>query len=485
MQDGQEDSARFVKKIKEKVHDWKSRHLWATRISAFIFLLLFFSFVVLTYANFYRVHTNVASARYMLSALVQSQAAIIAIVISLTLIAVQLTASAYSPRVISIFRHSYGWQALFVLYGISIFYGLLVLKMIKGADDLSPITYLDISLEGHISIAYALGCLTFAMLIMYLQSIINFLNPASIIKRLAKEITKDKILNSKEDPIQPIMDIIHGSIMKYDFGTTRVGLRAVAERAIVIIDLDGEEEISRCFCDYLRRVSRLAVSKMDEESTVEVIENLENFGKSTAEKGLEYAVKQAARTIEGVGARAFATRKELEYVAWKAAESLGDVGSVAVENELESATILIVGALERIGKTATEKVFEDVVDRVVESLGLVGEAAAEKKLDRATRQAAQCLGFVGTFAATKEFKRAISNTVFSLGLIGKIAAKKGLEIATQQAAMSLAELTLPSEEVVKTAIRKYEYELKEQDRDSFQKFMKLYEQELEKLRAKK
>ena len=45
------------------------------------------------------------SARYLLSALVQSLAAIIAIVVTMTLVAVQLTASAYSPRVIDIFKN--------------------------------------------------------------------------------------------------------------------------------------------------------------------------------------------------------------------------------------------------------------------------------------------------------------------------------------------------------------------------------------------
>ena len=63
--------------------------------------------------------------------------------------------------------------------------------------------------------------------------------------------------------------------------------------------------------------------------------------------------------------------------------------------------------------------------------------------------------------------------------------EKGLEFATWQAALSLAELTILSEEIVKTAIQNYESELEEQDRDSFQKFMKIYEQELEKLRAEK
>jgi len=79
----------------------------------------------------------------------------------------------------------------------------------------------------------------------------------------------------------------------------------------------------------------------------------------------------------------------------------------------------------------------------------------------------------------------VSLAARSLGEVGRIAVKKGLEYAIRQAARSLAKLTILSEELVKTAIRDYQSELEEQDRDSFQKFNKLYEQELEKLRAEK
>ena len=75
--------------------------------------------------------------------------------------------------------------------------------------------------------------------------------------------------------------------------------------------------------------------------------------------------------------------------------------------------------------------------------------------------------------------------VKSLGFVGIAAAKKGLEVTTRRTALSLAELTFLSEEIVKTAIHDYESELKEKDRDSFQKFMKIYQQELEKLQAEK
>jgi len=458
MQDEKEIFKGFVSTIKEKVRDWESKYQGATRISAFIFLLLFSLFVVLTYANYYRVHTNTESARYLLSALVQSQAAILAIVISLTLIAVQLTASTYSPRVISLFRDSYGWQALFVFYGISIFYGLLVLKMIKGADDLSDdlsqITYLKISLEGHISTAYALGCLTFVMLIRYLQSVINFLNPASIIKRLAIKITKDKILNSEEDPIQPIMDIVHGSIMKYDLETTRVGLKAVTEQVTKIIDSDIEEKISGLFCKHLERVGKLAVSKMDEESTAEVIENLEKLGRSTAEKGFENATALTAEFLEAVGVTA--AKKDLGGATWRALESLEAVGKAAAEKDLGGATEQAAKSLENFGKAALYW-----TKQVAWSLVEVGRTATEKGLENATQQAA-----------------------WSLIEVGRTATERGF-LSAAEAAKSLAKLTLLSEEIAKTAIQDYESELEEQNRDSFQKFKRPYEQELEKLRAEK
>lgn len=439
MQDRKEDSAFSVKNIREKVHDWKSQDLWTVRLFKYIRLYVLVVFAVgFVFKLFNLIHTEPTSARYMLSALVQSQAAIIAIIVSLTLIAVQHTASAYSPRVIRIFRDNPDMWILLGFYGISIFYGLLVLKMIRGAEDTSQIMISSISLEAYISSVYALGISTFAILCLYIWNIMSLLTPETIIKRLKNEITKGNLLNSKEDPIQPIVDIVHGSIMKYDIETTRVGLKAVTEQVIKIVGPDAEKEISGHFCKHLERAGRLAVSKMDEESTAEVIENLKVFGKSTAEKGLEYATAQTAEFLEAVGVTAM--EKELVVATWRA----------------------------------------------VESLGAVGEAAAKKGLEKATQQAARSLGHFGKLTAEKGLVGATRQAAESLVRVGLVAAKKGLEDAALRAARALAELTILSEEVVKTAIHNYESKLNvKQKLFYFQKFMKLYEQELEKLRAEK
>ena len=104
-----------------------------------------------------------------------------------------------------------------------------------------------VSFERGISIAYWLGVVTLVLLFLYRWNIINLLKPKTIISRLATDITKDSLVNAKEDPIQPIRDIVRGPIMKYNIATTRAGLKAVTERVVEIIDSEGEKEISKLF----------------------------------------------------------------------------------------------------------------------------------------------------------------------------------------------------------------------------------------------
>jgi len=519
MQDGK-DSMGFVKNIKEKVRDYKSKHLWDARsLEYYLLFVLVVLVVIYVFDHLNLIHTEPTSALYMLSALVQSQAAIVAIVITLTLIAVQLTASAYSPRVIRIFRDYPDMWILLCFYGFSIFLGLLVLKMIRSAEDSSQIVIFNISLESSIIFVYALGISTFAILCLYLRNIMGLLTSENIINQLKIKITKSNILNSEENPIQPIMDIIHGSIMKYDLETTRVGLRAITDRVLEIICPDKEKEISERFCGHLMRVSRLTASREDEESAIEVIKNLGIFGKSAAEKRLEDATTQVVVSLEEVGKSA--AEKRLEDATWEAVKFLGEVGGAAAKQDLKDETSRAVSSLLVVGKSAAEKRLDGAPKLAAMCLGNVGEAAAKKSLEDATKWAAICLGELGETAAKKGLEGATLRVAESLGIVGKTAAKQGLkdatsravssllvigitsvknslegatwrvakslglEGATEKAARSLADLTISSEEVVKTTIKDYESKLEEKDRDSFQKFMKIYEQKLEELRAER
>jgi hypothetical protein len=425
----------------------------------------------------------------MLSALVQSQAAIVAIVITLTLIAVQLTASAYSPRVIDIFKKNPDMWLLLSCYGISIFYGFIVLKLVEGTEEeavsqsvIWSLGCVSISFESYVSLAYWLGAFTFVALFPYMWNIIGLLKSESIINRLANEITRDKIINSKEDPIQPIVDIIHGSIMKYDLETTRVGLKTVTDKVLEIICPDDEVKISRHFCDHLTRVGRLAISREDGESTLVVIGNLKNFAKSAAGSGLEDATTHAALSLGEVGKAA--AGNGLEIAALIAAMSLEEVGKSAAGNGLETATTHAALSLGEVGKSAVGSGLEIATMHAAASLGEVGKSAAGNGLADATTQAAFSLGEVGKSAVGSVVAGATAQAVWSLGEVGKSAVGSGLADATQRSAKSLAELTFLSEENVKPKFKTMISKVV-QDFDAFHEFSKIYEQELEKLQAEK
>lgn len=140
---------------------------------------------------------NSTSTRYMLSALIQSEAAIVAIVITLSLVAVQQTASSYSPRVIDVFKKNPDFWILTISYIIAIIYGLGVLENIKGNDE--NIIYSDF--VHHIEMSYFLGIFVFFSLVLYILSTLNLLKPHEIINILSEKITKQNLLlNVGENP---------------------------------------------------------------------------------------------------------------------------------------------------------------------------------------------------------------------------------------------------------------------------------------------
>ena len=378
------------------------------------------------------------SARYLLSALVQSLAAIIAIVVTLTLVAVQLSASAYSPRVIDIFKKDWIMWLLLVWYGLSIFFGLFVLEMIGG--EYQNLGRWGVPLELCVFLAYLMGIIAFAGLFLHIGNVINLLKPETIIKRLSGNITKENVLkhiesvkeNKKdrtkpieEDPIQPIIDIIHSSVMKYDFATTSSGINTITNRAIEVMD-PNERKISKHFYNHLGHIGKLAVNRGDEESVIKVIKNLEAFGE-------------------------LAAKREYDVTTAEVAKCMGSVGKTAAGKRYADATRQAILCIRSVGETASKgNSLKVAVCQVVRSIGAVGLSAEENELIDEVWQAKRSLVLVGIFAEGKRFEK-----------------------ATQKALECLARLDTSSKEIVESEIKTT---LEEEDWDFFDGFMKSYKQ---------
>lgn len=387
----------LIHNTKEKLCDleenaqsvWEKIELKYPTPARFLVYLVLFGGVILvcnTIFDYFELfhHPSSSNLQYMLSALVQSEAAIVAIVITLTLIAVELSAHEYSPRVVDIFKKNPDIWILLFIYGTSIYYGLIVLKYVpipKGNPLPSETEILNLNFSlplcpdfitlDHISFALWLGIFSFVALVPYMLNITNLLKPQNIIKKLAKEITIDTI-KKDEDSIQPIVDILNKSIVSYDFETVKIGLKELNEQVTKVIDSKckpkSKEEIIKSYCYNLERVGQLAIRSADTESAEEVIKNLQTFG-------LHAATKEVVISI-GILGKAAIKNKQPD-VSLKAADFLGEMGKKCEEKTIEEVPGRTVKELKELGTNAANagQELESTVCHAVWALKKVGIAA--------------------------------------------------------------------------------------------------------------
>jgi hypothetical protein len=295
------------------------------------------------------------SARYLLSSLVQSEAAIIAIIISLSLVTVQIAASSYSARVIDIFRNSHYLWTLLWFYLISMTYSLYVLMMIKNEANLH--------LCADIFLSFIFGILAFFALIPFILLMFRLLRPSKTIDMLSQEITLENLLQANVDEgsneeIQPIIDTITSSMLRYDEGTTSYGLKTIESKVIAIIKQNDlkDPELQKKFVGpiafWLYEIGSIAVNQNDEYAIRRIIETLEHIAISAEELELDIIASAIINSIADIGEGSVKNR--LEYAGTSAAISLRTVGVKSIEKNLIATPIKTVSRIHSFYLSAEE-----------------------------------------------------------------------------------------------------------------------------------
>lgn len=335
---------RVITAVKASIEKYPHYIFPPPLISFAVFMLLYFSHIV----------TSVDSARYLLSTLVQSEAAAIAIVVTLSLVAVQQAASSYSQKVIRKFRKSPSLWALTILFISSMIYTLIILKMVQ------PTFFIvlaesnaDPNLEWHIRLCLSLGVLCFATLAFYIRRVLIKFETPRVIQELSRDITRTEF--RREDPVQPIMELAQKSIRKHDFRITKECLDTVKKRMSILFeeeDLEEEEEteISMTVRKHFSTMGRLAINEEDRDSASEVISIIKEMGMITVEKGFKRASKEFVLSLEEMGMAAI--EKVYENISLEAASCLNEIGIRAAERGLEEVIWNVILSLRRIGMSA-------------------------------------------------------------------------------------------------------------------------------------
>ena len=324
-------------RIQLRKYHWIIYHILLVLV--FLISCLFFF-----YGDF--LHTDIDSARYLLSALVQSEAAVIALVVTLSLVAVQLVASSYSTKALEIFSESPDLWVLAISYIGTIIYSLIILKTINETNYKI--------LEIHIIFSCSFGFFCFIALLPYIYVVLTMLKPSNIILRLSQRIDLYTFLH--KDAALPLINIVIVSILKYDFDTARNGMEIIGNRISNILrneNISDEQdlEISRTLNDYVSDIGELAKNRSERGSIIALMNMVSRIGKVATEMQLDRTSSQLAVYIGTLGLDNVGQCKK--EITGRAIEILGNFRSIAIDKKVHivmNTTRVILEKIEVIAR---------------------------------------------------------------------------------------------------------------------------------------
>lgn len=413
-------------------------------------------------------YAQIDSVKFFLSALVQSEATVIAIVITLSLVVIQLTASTYSTRVIDIFKESPVIWIIVGTYITAIAYGMTLLKFIDviAASSIS-------NFEVSVWISYLLSIFAYGALIPYILGALDIMKSSTVLNRFAERITTENILSGiseyekivgnnatslnysylysdilkpvievDADPIQPIIDIIHSSMMKYDYGTVRYGLKVLENYMVDILENNefskDEGVITKHILTHLERVGKLAASREDEDSVEEVVTVIFMVGKIAVEHEIENVTGEAVNSIKNIGKSAI--KREMKDVELIITDLISEIGRISARKKLDFATSVTVNSLGIIGRDASKHAQQGLEETVwmAGSIQEIGKLAIKYGLGQSVFYAVNSLGDMGKYTARNDLPKTTIRIINYLKDLGLASLEEDLSENTNNAVNYLA-----------------------------------------------
>lgn len=401
------------------------------------------------------------SALYMLSALVQSAAAIFAIVFSLSLIAIQLAAP-YSFKILTIFLGNVQFRMLFLVLAIIIIVGLNGLLAING-------TNISIYIKFILYILIFLTVFMFFILMSYFRSILRTLNPIRLIDQIIEKTNVINILETdspgnERDPVQPVTDILLESLRKNDENAVLYGLDSLTSKIESIMDDSLSEQqqwqianefnyhlfvigrrvfnrdfyinISVNIIDCLNRIGLKSIQTDKTKMTHEILLQLKSAGSVSIENRNEVIIIKISKSLGdseiGIGVNAYA--KRYYDLVQNSIFALRDIGKAAINNRLVVSSSTIIESLNRISgnifynykKNIDSREKDDITSRiVVESLAAIAKEANSQDLIEILRKLIFDIRHIGQLSAREKFPNTASYTAESFAWLSKEIGERG------------------------------------------------------------
>ena len=239
-----------------------------------IFLIII-GCVVISFDIFHFYGGNINSALYLLSAMLQSLATILTIVITVTLITLQMASQTFNFQAIRYIKRDGGFITFLVLYTASMTLLALILGDIdRWVQNIPIIRFLN-NIDFLIILFFAL----IMALVPYTLDIMRYMNPFDLIDRYGVKITKRQIIKFsnkrckrvepkkgwKNDPLQPLGNVAITEISGSNHEVARLAIKKITEKGIDLIkdkevSEDEEAKIAEYFAYHLEKIGKNALS---------------------------------------------------------------------------------------------------------------------------------------------------------------------------------------------------------------------------------
>ena len=239
------------------------------------------------------------SARYLLSALPQSLAALFAISFSVLIIAIEFSASKYTPKVLHFLLESIFKD--FQIVGVITFF---ILTMLLSFVTLAHIEGSRISNELRMltSLSVALTAYCFLLIVNLFRRVPKFFNPEDIIQNLKLKIISERRLQENQEHVKMLGDIIKKEMIQRNTDVAIDALMTLQEVAIYNFR-NNREGLNEEVLEQLYDISRVSLRIDDVNMSIEVVQVINSICVATINEDSKYLA--AFKYLREIGILAF------------------------------------------------------------------------------------------------------------------------------------------------------------------------------------
>lgn len=395
---GEKDNSIFYQKLNAIIEEqlsiqnlnfYKMKEDTVFLIKRSMFFFIIYVFVILICGGLIS-HFNISplnddNERTLISSIIQSQAAIVAIVITLSLVAIQIAASQYSSTIVDYIKRHPDFWILLVIYIISIMYGLVVLKTL---DIDHPFTVLGVPSTNFVGLEFGIAFYSVIILIPYVTSTTNLLSANKFIEKISQKIDKKSII-SKDENFFLFFNIIESSMLKNDLEVATTGLIESNAIVIPIIQNASEEEIIQIVAVYDEKLTKIRITSQNlnlDYITVNAcncyynladtlltlnpsdkihlpISALHNIAKYAIENNSYFVFNTAIQFIKEIALRSDERNQQKAYEL--SLESLRKLGQLSISQHSQNNLALCIAELESLAEYHIKKGSESELSKII------------------------------------------------------------------------------------------------------------------------